>query len=151
MSTKTIRPPPRRVPRPHNKSSPTLITPSSNGFLGPIKPNSGSPNTGPKQTLRVKKKERGDEEESGEEEKKKKMTTKEEVVAAGCLAHEYLTKGTLFGRMWEWDPQQHENSRSYVEVAQFLKNGGAHFPGVVNPSQLIRYLRVSPPSSQMEL
>ncbi|MED6185049.1 hypothetical protein PIB30_053183 [Stylosanthes scabra] len=106
MSSKTIRPPPRRVPWSPNKSGPTLVTPSNSDFLGPIKPN----RRGPKETPRVKKKERNDEEESRAEEKKKKM--KKEVVAAGCLAHEYLTKGTLLGKMW--DPQKHEKSRSYV-------------------------------------
>ncbi|XP_057963806.1 uncharacterized protein LOC131154966 [Malania oleifera] len=82
---------------------------------------------------------------------------------AGYLAHEYLTKGTLFGQ--RWDPvgpeatrvaelRKAEPSRSkeaepgveqhdrYVEVASLLKSDGAHLPGIVNPTQLARFLHV---------
>ncbi|KAK3028119.1 hypothetical protein RJ639_038980 [Escallonia herrerae] len=86
---------------------------------------------------------------------------------AGYLAHEFLTKGTLFGQPWdpareeavpvsaapaeprrngargkaEQQPKPQECSR-YAEVADLLKGGGAHLPGIVNPSQLARYLQL---------
>lgn len=89
---------------------------------------------------------------------------------AGYLAHEFLTKGTLFGQ--QWDParaeavavsaesrrmksaascSQREKGKAeprvekyerYVEVADLLKTDGAHLPGVVNPSQLARFLQM---------
>ncbi|OAY32682.1 uncharacterized protein LOC122721545 [Manihot esculenta] len=84
---------------------------------------------------------------------------------AGYLAHEYLTKGTLFGQPWdpagaeavagepkkvkpsqkakeeEAEPNK-ENYQRYVEVSSLLKAEGAHLPGVVNPSQLSRFLQM---------
>ncbi|KDP26496.1 hypothetical protein JCGZ_17654 [Jatropha curcas] len=87
---------------------------------------------------------------------------------AGYLAHEYLTKGTLFGQPWapsraeavpvsagfveskkikasqkakEAEPNSNkETYERYVDVSCLLKAGGAHLPGVVNPSQLARFL-----------
>ncbi|XLS97309.1 hypothetical protein HN51_040044, partial [Arachis hypogaea] len=102
---------------------------------------------GPKGTTRVKKKERDEKESSRLDEKKKKK--EEEVLTAGYLAHKYLMKGTLLRRMW--DPQRHENCYNYVKLAQLLKIGRAHFSGVVNPAQLICYLRPSPPPSSSKL
>ncbi|KAL4596547.1 hypothetical protein ACB092_12G171000 [Castanea dentata] len=94
-------------------------------------------------------------------------------ILAGYLAHEFLTRGTLFGQ--QWDPTtanqneavskkgedekpsgeaegqveekegddhqqlQHEKER-YVELANLLKTGGAHLPGIVNPTQLTHFL-----------
>ncbi|KAK2984613.1 hypothetical protein RJ640_029119 [Escallonia rubra] len=87
---------------------------------------------------------------------------------AGYLAHEFLTKGTLFGQPWDparaeaapvsaapaeprrnrargkaeqQQPKPQECSR-YAEVADLLKGGGAHLPGIVNPSQLARFLQL---------
>lgn len=90
---------------------------------------------------------------------------------AGYLAHEFLTKGTLFGQPWDparaeavpvsaelrrpkpsgqkfqaemgsrAEPQVEKNQR-YVEVADLLKNDGAHLPGIVNPTQLARSLQL---------
>lgn len=88
---------------------------------------------------------------------------------AGYLAHEFLTKGTLFGQPWDpalaeavpvsadsrrlkpsglkdemssrAEPQVEKNQR-YVEVADLLKTDGAHFPGIVNPTQLARSLQL---------
>lgn len=84
---------------------------------------------------------------------------------AGYLAHEYLTKGTLFGQPWdsaraeavlvsgvesnrvkpsekdEAEPSK-ENFQRYVEVSSLLKVDGAHFPGIVNPTQLARFLQM---------
>ncbi|XP_058208060.1 uncharacterized protein LOC131321059 [Rhododendron vialii] len=90
---------------------------------------------------------------------------------AGYLAHEFLTKGTLFGQPWDparaeavpvsadsrrlklsgqkfkaemssrAEPQVERNQR-YVEVADLLKTDGAHFPGIVNPTQLARSLQL---------
>ncbi|KAE8730631.1 Polyadenylate-binding protein 2-binding protein 2 [Hibiscus syriacus] len=96
---------------------------------------------------------------------------------AGYLAHEFLTRGTLFGQPWdstrplqttaesrraiggkaeprersatgdaEPDPEpklREENKRQrYVEVARLLKTDGTHVPGIVNPSQLSRFLEM---------
>ncbi|XP_020580788.1 uncharacterized protein LOC110024933 [Phalaenopsis equestris] len=79
---------------------------------------------------------------------------------AGYLAHEFLTKGTLFGKMWP--PGRSEPgggsgqsgsveidrsgsariAKAYEEVAYLLKTDGVHIPGVVNPTQLARWLQM---------
>lgn len=70
---------------------------------------------------------------------------------AGYLAHEFLTQGTLFGQ--RWDPAETKNPdrgradepgpvKAYAEVACLLKAEGAHIPGVVNPTQLSRWLQM---------
>ncbi|XAR48947.1 hypothetical protein NMG60_11031942 [Bertholletia excelsa] len=90
---------------------------------------------------------------------------------AGYMAHEFLAKGTLFGqpldsarpngsaeprksmpaqnRSLEAEPggkvkQQHEHlhGRSYAEVAILLKEDGAHVPGILNPTQLARWIKM---------
>ena len=86
---------------------------------------------------------------------------------AGYMAHEFLTRGTLFGQSWDpTRPQQKadesrkgirekaepsersgagdsepkkEKHQRYVQVASLLKTGEAHIPGIVNPSQLARF------------
>uniref|UniRef100_A0A5B7BCC7 Embryo sac development arrest 6 n=1 Tax=Davidia involucrata TaxID=16924 RepID=A0A5B7BCC7_DAVIN len=90
---------------------------------------------------------------------------------AGYMAYEFLTKGTLFGEKWdparaeavpvssasaeskrktkvsqsiEAEPsgkvkQQHQ---TYAELANLLKNDGAHIPGIVNPTQLARWIQM---------
>jgi hypothetical protein len=69
---------------------------------------------------------------------------------AGYLAHEFLTKGTLLGKRFEpgkmnVDPAQQSGSskpgNSYKEVSCLLKADGVHIPGVVNPTQLGRWLQ----------
>lgn len=85
---------------------------------------------------------------------------------AGYLAHEFLTKGTLFGD--PWDPAraeafpvstagfrrmkppsqkvkpetQVEKLQRYAEVADLIQRGGAHLPGIVNPTQLAHFLQL---------
>ncbi|CAK8571735.1 unnamed protein product [Lathyrus sativus] len=90
---------------------------------------------------------------------------------AGYLAHEYLTKGTLLGQPWvppkgkskEEDdggdegeptatatteeepyrmPEIKMERERYVEVTGLLKSGGTHLHGVVNPTQLARFLHL---------
>ncbi|KAJ1280027.1 hypothetical protein BS78_04G200800 [Paspalum vaginatum] len=68
---------------------------------------------------------------------------------AGYLAHEFLRCGTLLGERRleppsrkEKDPAAPEPSRRYEEVSRLLMAGGARIPGVVNPSQLGRWLRI---------
>jgi hypothetical protein len=86
---------------------------------------------------------------------------------AGYLAHEFLTRGTLFGQPWdpaknevppvsppkkrakpsrngEAEPSvgQLEDYQRYVEVASLLKMDGAHLPGIVNPTQLAGFLQL---------
>ncbi|KAK3417271.1 uncharacterized protein LOC104414465 [Eucalyptus grandis] len=85
---------------------------------------------------------------------------------AGLMAHEFLTKGTLLGTMPEaassprgddptppkqqqpppQQPPQTEEvgkpSGSYGEVASILKADGVHVPGILNPSQLARWIQM---------
>ncbi|XP_050217265.1 uncharacterized protein LOC126668091 [Mercurialis annua] len=78
---------------------------------------------------------------------------------AGYLAYEYLKQGTLFGQ--KFDPGyggsvesakrgkpmevgtgSNEEQKSYAEVASILKTEGSHLPGIVNPSQLSRWIQM---------
>lgn len=85
---------------------------------------------------------------------------------AGFLAHEFLTKGTLCGEPWdpsravecatisEADERKGEPSRSqtrgaepdkperYGELAELLRTSGTHVAGIVNPTQLSRFLHL---------
>ena len=64
---------------------------------------------------------------------------------AGNLAHEFLTHGTLLGRRIEPATRrpEPEPKRRYAEVSWLLMaDGGAHIPGVVNPTQLARWLQI---------
>ncbi|KAJ4844056.1 hypothetical protein Tsubulata_013464 [Turnera subulata] len=76
---------------------------------------------------------------------------------AGYLAHEYLTKGTLFGQPWgdaaegsatkTAEPSQEaepgkDGYRRYLEVSSLLNTDGAHLPDVINPTQLARLLHM---------
>ena len=77
---------------------------------------------------------------------------------AGYMAYEFLTKGTLMGE--KYDPARAEavpvsgsgssaepsvkkkEHKSYAEVASILKSDGAHIPGIVNPTQLSRWIKM---------
>ncbi|KAF5203533.1 embryo sac development arrest protein [Thalictrum thalictroides] len=83
---------------------------------------------------------------------------------AGYMASEFLTKGTLFGQ--QYDPARAEAApvsakskaekkdgknnctkptvkhQSYADVANMLKSDGTHIPGIVNPTQLARWLQM---------
>ncbi|XP_074584730.1 uncharacterized protein LOC141840586 [Curcuma longa] len=75
---------------------------------------------------------------------------------AGCLAHEFLTRGTLLGKRWgnerasgsERDKaassgestRSREEPSSYAAVTYLLKAEAACIPGVVNPTQLAHWL-----------
>lgn len=94
---------------------------------------------------------------------------------AGYLAHEFLTKGTLFGEPYDparaeavplsqspatgsakgkpisekrkaepnsKDDKQTEKHQRYLELAELLKEDGAHLPGIVNPTQLARFIQL---------
>ncbi|XVF62821.1 hypothetical protein PTKIN_Ptkin09bG0039300 [Pterospermum kingtungense] len=84
---------------------------------------------------------------------------------AGYMAHEFLTRGTLFGQKFdparaeaipiigsfpeprkpvkqETEPNLKKESQSYAEVAGILKDEGAHIPGIVNPTQLARWIQM---------
>ncbi|XWS08759.1 hypothetical protein CRYUN_Cryun40dG0028400 [Craigia yunnanensis] len=84
---------------------------------------------------------------------------------AGYMAHEFLTRGTLFGQKFnpvqagaipingsfsepkkpvkpETELNLKKESQSYVEVASILKDDGAHIPGIVNPTQLARWIQM---------
>ncbi|CAM0903820.1 unnamed protein product [Alopecurus aequalis] len=65
---------------------------------------------------------------------------------AGNLAHEFLTHGTLLGRRIEPTRQparpEPEPKRRYAEVSWLLMANGAHITGVVNPTQLARWLQI---------
>ncbi|KAL6526618.1 hypothetical protein OROGR_015708 [Orobanche gracilis] len=79
---------------------------------------------------------------------------------AGYMAYEFLTKGTLLRQ--SFDPARAEAKRnklcqpseaepsgkskptppSYSEVASLLKTAGVHIPGIVNPTQLSRWIEM---------
>ncbi|KAJ8506340.1 hypothetical protein OPV22_007226 [Ensete ventricosum] len=67
---------------------------------------------------------------------------------AGYLAHEFLTRGTLLGKSLgpdRADPGKMgpaEPVGTYKEASYLLMRGGAHVPGVVNPTELARWLRM---------
>ncbi|XP_066345397.1 uncharacterized protein [Miscanthus floridulus] len=72
---------------------------------------------------------------------------------AGHLAHEFLAHGTFLGRRIEPSrgatapapaPARAEPDpkRRYAEVSWLLMASGAHVPGVVNPTQLGRWLQI---------
>ena len=91
-------------------------------------------------------------------------------ILAGYLAHEFLTRGTLVGQQWDPTSStanqneavsvsskkaekekkkpsgkaegqvEEDQQQRYVELANLLKTGGAHFPGIVNPTQLTHFL-----------
>lgn len=83
---------------------------------------------------------------------------------AGYMAYEFLTKGTLFGQKFdparasaeplasssaeskrsklEAEPSVKKEHQSYAEVASVLKTDGAHIPGIVNPTQLARWIQM---------
>nr|VVV80595.1 unnamed protein product [Nymphaea colorata] len=65
------------------------------------------------------------------------------------LAHEFLTRGTLLGssfRRPEVEPtakaEQPHPRQAYADVACLLKGDGVHLPGIVNPSQLARWVGI---------
>lgn len=83
---------------------------------------------------------------------------------AGYMAYEFLSKGTLFGQKYDPDrasaeplasssaeskrskpeaePSVKKEHQSYAEVASVLKTDGAHIPGIVNPTQLARWIQM---------
>jgi len=82
------------------------------------------------------------------------------------MSHEYLTRGTLLGKPWqpqdsnpkcrhenndkselrsssvdqEGDESKREKEKLYLTLADFLRAGDVHLPGIVNPSQLTAWL-----------
>lgn len=90
---------------------------------------------------------------------------------AGYMAYEFLAKGTLLGQKFdpvraeavpvnspdskrnrqsqclgqpsrEAEPSEKSKPQSYPEVANLLKSDGAHIPGVVNPTELARWIQM---------
>ncbi|KAI5348133.1 PREDICTED: embryo sac development arrest [Prunus dulcis] len=91
---------------------------------------------------------------------------------AGYMAYEYLTKGTLFGQKFDparaeavplmsssAEPRRGKPVEAgkvgagsgsgvgaaqerYAEVASMLKTDGAHIPGIVNPTQLAKWIQM---------
>ncbi|KAK7344032.1 hypothetical protein VNO77_13239 [Canavalia gladiata] len=91
---------------------------------------------------------------------------------AGYLAHEFLTKGTLLGQKFEpasdisvcstsaegkrsqlsfqaavsavepTRPDVRKDHESYSEVASIMKTDGTHIKGIVNPTQLSRWIHM---------
>ncbi|CAI0436906.1 unnamed protein product [Linum tenue] len=81
---------------------------------------------------------------------------------AGYFAYEFLTRGTILGE--KFDPakstdaavkggavpaaeegrkkNKEDEEKSYAEVASLLKTERAHIPGIVNPTQLARWIRM---------
>ncbi|KAG9136400.1 hypothetical protein Leryth_021803 [Lithospermum erythrorhizon] len=80
----------------------------------------------------------------------------------GYMAHEFLTKGTLFGQKFDPAraeavpvklPQPRRNTKprmkakpdreTYIQVATLLKKDGVHIPNIFNPTQLACWIRMS--------
>ncbi|KAG0491723.1 hypothetical protein HPP92_004767 [Vanilla planifolia] len=82
---------------------------------------------------------------------------------AGYMAHEFLTKGTLFGKRWAQERSEPSSNlagadrsgsvndapahstqavKAYAEVANLLMTDGVHIPGIVNPTQLAKWLQM---------
>ncbi|EOA31737.1 hypothetical protein CARUB_v10014951mg [Capsella rubella] len=80
---------------------------------------------------------------------------------AGYMAHEFLTCGTMLGRKlypgWAEvgplvspPPQQQQQNKearktrqsNYSDVAGVFKTDGNHVPGVVNPTQLAKWIQM---------
>lgn len=86
---------------------------------------------------------------------------------AGYMAYEFLTRGTLLGRMLnpsqadavpvslagrgaanperlepEDEPGTRKEVGSYAEVASILKMNGSHIPGIINPTDLARWIQM---------
>ncbi|XP_074574766.1 uncharacterized protein LOC141831257 [Curcuma longa] len=74
---------------------------------------------------------------------------KDNRLLAGFLAHEFLSRGTLLGRRWDPSNGAFEQgllppaSGAYSQASYLLlKAEGTHIPGVVNPTQLARWLQM---------
>lgn len=74
---------------------------------------------------------------------------------AGCMAYEFLTKGTLLGNMYnpagravasaagaKLEARGVKDPEQYGEVASILKTEGTHIPSIVNPTQLARWIQM---------
>ncbi|KAJ7979824.1 putative Embryo sac development arrest 6 [Quillaja saponaria] len=90
---------------------------------------------------------------------------------AGYMAYEFLIRGSIFGEKFnpalaeavslasspvqsrrmkpkvkaavtEPSLMKEHHSHSYANVASILKGGGAHIPGIVNPTQLSRWFQM---------
>ncbi|KAL4190454.1 hypothetical protein AMTRI_Chr07g24870 [Amborella trichopoda] len=63
------------------------------------------------------------------------------------LAHEFLSRGTLFGRSWSRAEPSHVrrggdgDRQIYANVAEMMKSDDVHLSGIVNPTQLASWLR----------
>ncbi|KAK7336891.1 hypothetical protein VNO77_17442 [Canavalia gladiata] len=143
MSTKTMRPPSRRVPWPNaaapSDSSGSKRKERDDGFRRP----KSSP-VGPVTKLLRQDKTRS---ESGPTRKGSKSEPCHELLA-GYLAHEFLTKGTLLGRKLGHSPSkqketQEQKNERYVELTLLLKTeDGPYLFDVVNPTQLAHFLKL---------
>ncbi|GKU86253.1 hypothetical protein SLEP1_g801 [Rubroshorea leprosula] len=139
MNTKTMRLPPRRLVTPAKRKE------KDDFDLEPFKASKPSKPVTP---------------QAGSEKAVAAQLDSSNQLLAGYLAHEYITKGTLFGQ--PYDPAQSQAApvqgtesrklksddrsegevQKYVEVANLLKTDGAHIPGIVNPTQLARFLKI---------
>lgn len=158
MNTKTMRLPPRRVLTTSNRKRKEE---DEGGVVDVVQP-SPSPST----TKKLKPA------QSPPSSGKDSGAASSSHLLAGYLAHEFLTKGTLFGQPWEAaraeaatdfvietveeTKQSRENEaepneraeprlerfQRYAAVADLISADGAHLPGVVNPTQLARLLQM---------
>ncbi|KAJ0248990.1 Embryo sac development arrest 6 [Hirschfeldia incana] len=81
-------------------------------------------------------------------------------VLAGYMAHEFLTCGTMLGRKlypgWaevgpldtpstqqqNGEVKKQKTDQSYSDVSSVFKTDGIHIPGVVNPTQLAKWIQM---------
>ncbi|CAH1441300.1 unnamed protein product [Lactuca virosa] len=71
---------------------------------------------------------------------------------AGYMAHEFLTKGTLLGQKFDGGAAargktEANGNETYKEITSLLMmktdgGGGARIPGIVNPTQLARWIQM---------
>ncbi|XP_047315035.1 uncharacterized protein LOC124918988 [Impatiens glandulifera] len=69
---------------------------------------------------------------------------------AGYMAYEFLKSGTVLGQKWdpasrdkaEKEQPRWQTQQSYADVARLMKDDEAHVAGVVNPSQLARWIQM---------
>ncbi|CAN8270480.1 unnamed protein product [Cochlearia groenlandica] len=106
------------------------------------------------QTLSASRKRKETEEDFGEPTRDVPVTSN--WLLAGYMAHEFLTCGTMLGRKlypgWAEigplvsPPPQHREAKkdrqSYADVACVFKRDGTHVPGVVNPTQLAKWIHM---------
>ncbi|KAF5738973.1 hypothetical protein HS088_TW12G00169 [Tripterygium wilfordii] len=167
MNTKTMRLPPRRFLTPSKRKEP-------DGFRNSVKP-SITTTTAPPPTTTIPSKLPKPTTAGASFDKPPTLLpapAKSNQLIAGYLAHEFLSKGTLFGQPFDpataraeivakkqkamsaevepsggggggsVEPRREDKCERYVDISGLLKREGTHIEGIVNPTQLARFLQL---------